>query len=234
MKKVRVLLIVFFLLSTGFFLQQVTAQEKTKAEQDRELKIQQAIEEQKRVLAEEKRAMADSEIEWREQAESLDEMMKDVRVTVESPGRPGTGSRIFIPRGNRSFNMDENFVFTNPDIGSYYLHSINESERTTWDFTRSVKENTFSKNYTFDVEKTVKSVVMSVMGDCKAGEIRVKIIMPNGKSYSDIVIDEFGNLNWRKSFTISETENQDKTGVWKFQVISTNATGYFKISLQSS
>ena len=59
---------------------------------------------------------------------------------------------------------------------------------------------------------------MSVMGDCKAGEIRIKIIMPNGKNYSDIVIDEFGNLNWRKSFTISETENQDKTGEWKFQI----------------
>jgi len=49
---------------------------------------------------------------------------------------------------------------------------------------------------------------MSVSGDCKAGEIRIKIIMPNGKTYSDIIIDEFGNLNWRKSFTISDTGKQ--------------------------
>jgi hypothetical protein len=96
-----------------------------------------------------------------------------------------------------------------------------------------VKENTFSRDYTFDVEKTVKNVLMSVNGDCKAGEIRIKIVMPNGKTYSDIVIDEFGNLNWRKSFNISETENQDKTGEWKFQVSSSKATGYFKISLQT-
>ena len=74
---------------------------------------------------------------------------------------------------------------------------------------------------------------MSVMGDCKAGEIRIKIIMPGGKTYSDIVIDEFGNLNWRKSFTISETENQDKTGAWKFSYFINKATGYFKISLQA-
>ena len=92
-----------------------------------------------------------------------------------------------------------------------------DSERTTWDFSKSVKENTFSRDYTFDVEKTANTVVMSVMGDCKSGEIRIKIVMPNGKNYSDILIDESGNLNWRKSFTISETENQDKTGNGNFR-----------------
>jgi hypothetical protein len=74
---------------------------------------------------------------------------------------------------------------------------------------------------------------MSVNGDCKTGEIRIKIVMPNGKTYSDIVIDEFGNLNWRKSFNISDTENADKAGAWKFEIKSIKATGFFKISLQS-
>jgi hypothetical protein len=74
---------------------------------------------------------------------------------------------------------------------------------------------------------------MSVMGDCKAGEIRVKIIMPSGKTYSDILIDEYGNLNWRKSFTISEEENKDKSGEWVFKIDATKATGSFKISLQT-
>ena len=74
---------------------------------------------------------------------------------------------------------------------------------------------------------------MSVNGDCKSGEIKVKIIMPDGKTYSDILIDEFGNLNWRKSFSITDTENKDKTGAWKFAISASKATGYFKISLQT-
>ena len=138
-----------------------------------------------------------------------------------------------MPRGDRSFNFDEPFVFAGQDMQGYFGHVMGDSERTTWDFSKTVKDNTFSSDYTFDVEKTSKSVVMSVMGDCKSGEIRIKIIMPNGKNYSDILIDESGNLNWRKSFTISETENQDKTGDWKFQISSTKATGFFKISLQA-
>ena len=74
---------------------------------------------------------------------------------------------------------------------------------------------------------------MSVMGDCKTGEISIKVITPGGKTYSDILIDEFGNLNWRKSFNISETENQDKAGEWKFKIDSNKATGFFRISLQT-
>jgi hypothetical protein len=110
---------------------------------------------------------------------------------------------------------------------------MGDSEGTTWEFSKSVKETTFSRDYTFDVETTVNTVVMSVNGDCKSGEIRIKIVMPNGKTYSDILIDEFGNLNWRKSFVISEKENQDKAGSWIFEISSSKATGYFKISLQT-
>ena len=75
---------------------------------------------------------------------------------------------------------------------------------------------------------------MAVFGDCSDGEINIKIVMPDGKVYADIIIDEFGNLNWRKSFNISETENQDKIGAWRYEIKSTEATGYFRISLQAN
>ena len=134
-----------------------------------------------------------------------------------------------MPRGDRSYNFDVLFQ-GNPTCRDISVTQWGDEERTSWDFSKTVKDNTFSANYSFDVEKSSKSVVMSVMGDCKSGEIRIKIIMPNGKNYSDILIDESGNLNWRKSFMISETENQDKTGDWKFQISSAKATGFFKVS----
>jgi hypothetical protein len=168
-----------------------------------------------------------------EQQERLNDMMNDIDVNVETIDKLGGAVRIYSPRGDRSFRFSDPYVVSSDYEGFFGKSFGSDSERTTWDFSKSVKENTFSSMYPFIVEKTAKNVVMSVMGDCKAGEIRIKIVMPNGKNYSDIVIDEFGNLNWRKSFTISDTENQDKTGEWKFQIVSTKATGYFKISLQT-
>lgn len=233
MKKFSLFLIVIFLITIGSSFQQVTAQEKTKAEQEKEQKIQQEIDQQKKAMAEQKKAREEVNQALKEQKSELDNTMENVRVEVESSGKAGGTVRMFNQRGNRSFAFDEPFVFSAPDVQAFYGHSMGDSERTTWDFSKSVKENTFSRDYTFDVEKSVNTVVMSVMGDCKAGEIRIKIVLPNGKNYSDIVIDESGNLNWRKSFTISETENQDKTGEWKFKIDTNKATGFFKISLQT-
>jgi hypothetical protein len=240
MKKFSLFLIVILLISISSSFQQVTAQEKTKAEQEKEMQIQKAIEKQKKEMTGQKKALKEAEAALEDQqAAAMEDMIKDVEVNVEAVndpmGRSGGNVRIYSPRGgSRSFQFDEPFVWSAPGVEGFYGHSTGgDSERTTWDFSKSVKENTFSRDYTFDVEKTVNTVVMSVMGDCKSGEIRIKIVMPNGKNYSDIVIDEFGNLNWRKSFTISETENLDKAGEWKFQIASTKATGFFKISLQT-
>jgi hypothetical protein len=235
MKKYSLLLIIF-LFSLGTSFQQVAAQEKTKEEQEKDAKIQLSIEQQKKAMAEQKKAQAEAEDNLDKQKSEVEFSVKQVNDDLAKDGMERAKVYMRVPRGDRSFNFDEPFssaAFAGQDMGGWFGHSMGDSERTSWDFSKTVKENTFSRDYTFDVEKTSKSVVMSVMGDCKSGEIRIKIVMPNGKNYSDILIDESGNLNWRKSFTINETENKDKTGDWKFQISSTKATGFFKISLQT-
>lgn len=236
MKKYSLFLIVFFFISTASSFQQLNAQEKTKEEQELEAKIQKSIDQQKKEMSEQKKFKLETDQDLQKQLIEIDNSVNDVNAEVENADRARTKIYMTNPRGNRSFNFDEPFssaALAGQDMGGWLGHSMGDSERTTWDFSKSVKDNTFSRDYTFDIEKTSKSVVMSVMGDCKSGEIRIKIVMPNGKNYSDILIDESGNLNWRKSFTISETENKDKTGDWKFQISSAKATGYFKISLQT-
>jgi len=234
MKKYSLFLIVILLISVGSSFQRVTAQEKTKEEQEKDLKIQKDIDLQKKAMAEQKKAITVEVQNFKKQHEEIDSSMNEASDELENADRERAKIFMTLPRGNRSFKYDEPFIFSGDDITGFYGHSLGgDAERTTWDFSKTVKDKTFSSDYTFDVEKTSKSVVMSVMGDCKSGEIRIKIVMPNGKNYSDILIDESGNLNWRKSFTLSETENQDKTGDWKFQISSSKATGFFKISLQA-
>jgi hypothetical protein len=208
----------------------VSAQEKSKEEKEQELKIQQAIEQQKKAMAEQQKAMEEATKALKQQQDMQDSVFS-IQLDKRSSVAGGDPMRYFNQRGNRSFVFEEPFV--TPGVYNFSGHSMGDTERTTWDFSKSVKEKTFSKEYSFDVEKTVGTVVMSINGDCKSGEIRVRILMPSGKSYSDVLIDEAGNLNWRKSFTISEKENQDKAGEWKFKIDSNKATGYFRISLQT-
>lgn len=235
MKKPVLFLIVIFLITSVFSLQQVTAQDKSREEQEKEMKIQKTIDEQKKSMADQKKAQEDALRNLQEAQENAENALKDINVEVEVEGADNIDPnvRTHVKRINRSFNWDVPYVVA-PEAEPFYFHGFDsENEGTSWVFSRRVKEKTLKSEYTFDVEKTANSVVMSVMGDCKEGEIRIKIVTPNGKTYSDIVIDEFGNLNWRKSFTISEDENQDKAGAWKFAITSNKATGFFKISLQA-
>jgi hypothetical protein len=240
MKKSSLILVIIFLFSICFSFQQANAQEKTKEQTEKEKQIQEEIDAQKKAMVEQKKAQEQAQ-KAQEQAQkaleeskiAVDKAMKEYKVQIENPENLDRWSRIYEDFGrNRSRSTGEPFVFS-PGVEFYGHNFGDEGEGTIWEFSKYIKETSFSRDYTFDVESTVNTVVMSVMGDCKAGEIRIKIVMPGGKTYSDILIDEFGNLNWRKSFTISDTENQDKAGAWKFEINSSKATGYFKISLQT-
>ena len=230
MKKSSLMIITAFLISVCFSLQPLSAQDKTKEEKEKEMKLQQAIDQQKKAMLEQKKAkdLQEKEVEKslkeaQENIEKSNDLMNIYRSRVRSSGHNPEGP-------DQPFIVSPGIDF--PNFGRFWSQN-GDSEKTTWDFSKQVKETTFSRQYSFDVEESASTVVMTVMGDCKAGDIRVKIIMPEGKVYSDIVIDEFGNLNWRKSFTISEDENKDKTGEWIFKIDAENATGFFKISLQT-
>jgi ATPase subunit of ABC transporter with duplicated ATPase domains len=238
MKKIRFILIAIFLISLGALSQPAGAQQKSKEEKEKELRMQEEIDAQKKSFAEQKKAQVEIEKAMKDSKQEVDEALKEAQEQVEAASKYKDMVKIYRGTGDRPFfNLEpfegEPFVYTPGMEGLYGFSHSGDNERTAWDFSKSVKENSFSRDYTFDVEPTAKTVVMSINGDCKAGEIRIKIVMPNGKVYSDIAIDEFGNLNWRKSFTISEEENKDKAGAWKFQINASKATGYFKISLQT-
>jgi hypothetical protein len=230
MKKYSLLLLAFFYISSASAFGQASTQEKTKTEAEKEALIQQAINEQKKAMTEQRKLQTETRGALIDQNAPV---LDTTRSRVNS-GRGENDPRSMNPRGIRQFSNGDSFSFTYPGSDPFFSRFAgNDTERTTWDFSKSLKENSFSRDYTFDVDKSVKNFVMAVIGDCKAGEIKIKILMPNGKIYSDILIDELGNLNSRKTFAISETENQDKVGAWKFQISSSKATGFFKISLQT-
>lgn len=237
MKKLSLFIIAVFLLTSPVFFQQVDAQ-KSESEKEKEYRIQMEIFQQKKAMSEQKKAEDEALKAIQESHKEIEKSLRDLNIEVITEDiegdEDGNIMRIYGRRGDRSFGIDEPFVWSSaPDNIHAFTYGDN-TERTRWEFSKNVKESTFSREYSFDVEKSSKSVVMSILGDCKAGEIRIKITMPNGKTYSEILIDESGNLNWRKSFTITETENQDKAGEWKYEIGSKKATGFFKISLHTN
>jgi sortase (surface protein transpeptidase) len=86
MKSIKVLIMTMILISAGGLMQQVIAQEKTKAELEKEVQLQQSINEQKKAMADQKKAQADAEALKKEQEAAMEELMN---VNVEIPGKDG-------------------------------------------------------------------------------------------------------------------------------------------------
>ena len=239
MKKSGLFLAVFFLIFAGSSFQPVQSQEKTKEEKEREFRMQEEIDAQKKAISEQKKLQELIESEMEVNQENIDKALEKANEQINAADRYKYVYRKFKDGRPVPFEFEGLDNFYEPFVispGNDRLHGSffwGDNEKSIWEFSKSIKDKSFSRDYTFDVEPTVKTVIMSVNGDCKSGEIRIKISMPNGKTYSDIAIDEFGNLNWRKSFTMSEEENQDKAGAWKFQIHASDASGFFRISLQT-
>jgi hypothetical protein len=234
MKKTGFISTAIILLILVVPVQRVKAQDD-KSKEEKEHQMQELIDAQKRQMAEQKKAQEEMMKALQERQEDLNRVREDFRIRIDTNDF-GRIMRVYGDGGRNWYNYSADRpdrILITPDINTWVPYLSGDSERTSWDFSKSIKEKSFSQNYIFNVDPTAETVVMLVNGDCRAGDIKIKIIMPNGKTYSDIVIDEFGNLNWRKSFKISDEENQDKAGAWKFDIKANNATGYFRISIQT-
>jgi hypothetical protein len=102
---------------------------------------------------------------------------------------------------------------------------------SSWSYERRLNDATYSNEYSIATDGSAKRVDLFVSGICAKGSITITVTSPDGKKLSDILIDENGNMNWRKSFNIEETKWTK--GNWTFKVTTKDATGTFNISLDS-
>lgn len=127
-----------------------------------------------------------------------------------------------------------NYSLPGPGIGDYYLyHDISRGGKpgSSWNYSRQVMEATFTNEFTMSAGSE-SNVNLSVTGDCAEGSISVQVIMPDGKQLSEVLLDENGSLNWRKSFEAGQ-DNGWKNGKWVFRIKAKDATGNFRISMTS-
>src|SRR5665647_313620 len=131
---------------------------------------------------------------------------------------------------------DKMFMYAVPHFEDFYIYNdMGQAGKpgSSWNYSRQVLESTFTNEFTMSAEGDDGNVNLSVSGNCAEGSISVAIIMPDGKQLSEVLIDENGSLNWRKNLEQNE-ESKWKNGKWIFKIKAKNATGNFRISMNSN
>ena len=209
----------------GMVVAGAAGQEKTQEQKEKEARLQQAIEQQKKAMQEQAKIMEQQAGEIQKAVVQEQGRPEGVR-----PDDPSRRSRTNVFIGREGADAGAFYIGPGGDFGGF---SYFRGSGTSFEFSKGLNEATITRQLPFEVDSDAKNVVMSISGDCKTGEIKVKILSPDGKTYAEVLIDASGNLNWRKSFTVSGEENKDKIGEWTFKVETTKATGYFRISVQT-
>lgn len=214
---------------------QIEEKQKTLTEQEQKAVLQKKkqaeIELKKRLITEEEMQKKIAEIEAaaaEDRTRDYERIARDFNFQVRSAGQfPGKYPVVVM-------SDDKMVKWVTPDEGNIYIygsHGQVGKPGSSWNYSRQVMEATFTNEFTMSAGEET-NVNLSVSGDCAEGSMSVAIIMPDGKQLSEVIIDENGSLNWRKSFETGEG-NGWKNGKWVFKIKARNATGNLRISMNS-
>jgi hypothetical protein len=205
--------------------------EAQKKKQDELAKLREYELQKQKLHAEQEMATHKSGPEYEEALHDYDairmraeEMSKDYQMDVMKDMPP------FIIPDDKVFRYA---IPYNEDFFIYDEMGRSGKPGSSWNYTRQVLEATFTNEFTMDAGADDGNVNLSVSGNCAEGSIIVAIVMPDGKQLSEVLIDENGSLNWRKSLEENE-ESKWKNGKWIFKIKAKNATGNFRISMNSN
>jgi len=121
-----------------------------------------------------------------------------------------------------------------PDFYRYHFRGNVFSDTkpgSSWNYSRKLAEATFVSDYSICADENASEVNLSISGGCAEGSISIAIVAPDRSKLTEVVIDENGSMNWRKSFNLNE--GKWNNGSWVFKVNAKSATGNFEISLEA-
>lgn len=82
---------------------------------------------------------------------------------------------------------------------------------TNWSYNESNSRLMLSKRYngqsidkqgTFEVENNITKLKLSIEGQVNSGSITVSLILPGGKSYKSLTMDDSADIHWSESLNI--------------------------------
>jgi len=100
---------------------------------------------------------------------------------------------------------------------------------------------TLSKNYngqsidkqgTFEVEDKITKLKLSIEGHVNSGSITVSLMLPDGKIYKSLTMDDSADIQWSESLNIKEDVTK-YFGTWKYRITTKVADGSYLLSINT-
>ena len=88
------------------------------------------------------------------------------------------------------------------------------------------------KQGTFEIDDDIRKLKLSIDGEVNSGSITVSLVLPDGKPYKSLTIDDSANIHWSESLTIKDSETK-YYGTWKYRITTKVADGSYHMSINT-
>jgi hypothetical protein len=88
------------------------------------------------------------------------------------------------------------------------------------------------KQGTFEVDDDIRKLKISIDGEVASGSITVSLVLPDGKSYKSLTMDDTADIHWSESLTIKDGEKK-YYGTWKYRISTKQADGSYHLSINT-
>lgn len=216
MKSIRHIGIILALVIFSLHSSQVQAQTKQdshpeqRAAQDAELKAQ------REMLERQHEEMKEQEIHFREQQIVHEELAR------------GTGSTRSSSRAR--------VVYRTPGDSDYFFISSGDEGGNQSQITlrNSFKGTSDSSSGKFEVDETTRHFRLMIRGKVNSGEIRIKLLYPDGKVFKEQIINASAEVTMTQSIVIKEASSSKYYGSWTYEVKADKAQGDYTLSISTN
>jgi hypothetical protein len=117
--------------------------------------------------------------------------------------------------------------------GDYIYVSEQGSERNSrLMLSKRYNGQSIDKQGTFEVDDDITKLKISIDGAVESGSITVSLILPDGKPYKSLTMDDSADIHWSESLNIKEGQKK-YYGTWKYRISTKQADGSYHLSINT-
>ena len=114
----------------------------------------------------------------------------------------------------------------------YYTNYSSGEHNSRLMLSKRYNGQSIDKQGTFEIDDEIKKLKLSIEGKVNSGSITVSLILPDGKPYKSLTMDDTADIQWSESLTIKEDETK-YYGTWKYRITTKVAEGSYHLSINT-
>lgn len=215
MKTIRYIGIFAGLIIFSLHSSQVEAQSKKNSEAEQKAVQEAELKAKKEMLEQQQQEMKLQEVYFKEQQIVAEELAR-------SSGSARASSRARV-------------VYRSPvDSDAYFISSHDEGNQSQLTLRNTFKGSSDTSKGNFEVDESTRQFRIMIRGKVNSGEIRIKLLYPDGKLFKDQAINSSAEVTLTQSITIKDSSSKKYFGSWTYEVKSDEAMGEYTLSISTN